>query len=819
MRHHALLPQPVTGYALSPSRGMWSIVVPVAATNLISNPSVEVATTGYTGVGTSSITRTAARQRRGTYGLEVDPDTGGGVYYTITLSPASTYTWSLDERSVPGVPYQMRVYDVTAGGYLSSVLSFRGTGTWERRRLSFPTSANSNYLLQLVETDGTNLPDFHTDGWQCVKLPYDTTYLDGDQQGCSWIGVRHGSLSTRSAQTRRGGRVVGFDDYGFTVTAELGLGMEPTEDTTTGMGILGGALFQRTIRQVRTFSLVGAFAAASFMHLQTLQADLQDVLTPFAVAEQQPIALRYQAMQDGQPIGDELELLCHFTGGFEGSTDNLYQERCALQFSMYLPAIQTVGEHGAALGTTETITDANYLVERQESGVWHALGGGVGGGVFNFVLASAYGPDGSLYVAGAFSEAYNAAGGGSPVAAASIARWDGSSWAALGAGFNSTVHTLAFDAAGNLYAGGEFTNAGYPYLAVWDGSAWDPVGTAADATGIVYAIAFDLDGNVYVGGDFDDWDGIAQADNIAMWNGSAWSALGSFGADDTVYALVRSPNTGNIIAAGNFLSIDGVLVKRIAKWDGTAWDRLTPDYIGFDNAVSVLTFDATKTLYAGGVFTDAAYPYLARWNGTAWLPVGGGVTARVESFAINQPSNILVVGGEFGSAGDLTLNDRVAQWTGATWLPLGIDLPGSPIVYSLASHPDGRLLLGFNTDGTATASVADTDVTNEGTAPAAPIFTITGPGRIESIVNWTTRKGLYFSLLLLTGETVTVDLTPGAISIVSTFRGAIGGSVLGGSHLTEWRLLPGINTVVVKSTAAVLMRWRTTYQSIAGATR
>jgi hypothetical protein len=72
----------------------------------------------------------------------------------------------------------------------------------------------------------------------------------------------------------------------------------------------------------------------------------------------------------------------------------------------------------------------------------------------------------ALYAGGQFG----AAGG---VAANYIARWDGSSWDALGGGMNLTVTDLAvfdYGAGAALYAGGVFlraTDSGDSYLAKW----------------------------------------------------------------------------------------------------------------------------------------------------------------------------------------------------------------------------------------------------------------------------------------------------------------------------------------------------------------
>jgi len=60
---------------------------------------------------------------------------------------------------------------------------------------------------------------------------------------------------------------------------------------------------------------------------------------------------------------------------------------------------------------------------------------------------------GNVYAGGTFTEA-----GGQPVNR--IAKWDGTTWSALGSGFNNWCYALAIDGSGNIYAGGGFSQAG-----------------------------------------------------------------------------------------------------------------------------------------------------------------------------------------------------------------------------------------------------------------------------------------------------------------------------------------------------------------------
>ena len=88
---------------------------------------------------------------------------------------------------------------------------------------------------------------------------------------------------------------------------------------------------------------------------------------------------------------------------------------------------------------------------------------------------------GALYAAGNFTCAFGStssgvypnntcSGAGGTTVYNRVAKWNGSSWSALGTGTNNNINALAFDPSGNLYAGGNFTTAGAmvrPYLAKW----------------------------------------------------------------------------------------------------------------------------------------------------------------------------------------------------------------------------------------------------------------------------------------------------------------------------------------------------------------
>jgi len=107
---------------------------------------------------------------------------------------------------------------------------------------------------------------------------------------------------------------------------------------------------------------------------------------------------------------------------------------------------------------------------------------------------------------------------------------------ALGIGTNGPVEALAvFDNGSGpaLYAGGSFTTAGGAagnHIAKWNGSSWSALGSGMSGmNSSVWALTVFNDGSgpaLYAGGYFGTAGGVA-ANDIAQWNGSSWFALGS----------------------------------------------------------------------------------------------------------------------------------------------------------------------------------------------------------------------------------------------------------------------------------------------------
>ena len=327
------------------------------------------------------------------------------------------------------------------------------------------------------------------------------------------------------------------------------------------------------------------------------------------------------------------------------------------------------------------------------TGAWSALGAGID--TFGQVFALVALPNGDLVAGGSF-----AAAGGTGVS--NIARWNGSTWSALGSGIGSpyaeTVRALALLPNGDLVAGGNFAY----HVARWNGSVWSPIGTGFNFGGTVHGLTVLPNGDLVVGGLFTSASGTA-ANNIARWNGSTWSAFGA-GTDGAVYSFAVLPN-GDLVAGGTFTAAGGAAANSIARWNGSNWSPLGSGIQGASAWVPALATLPNGDLVAGGSFLTAggvAANNIARWNGSSWSALGGGLLGNgsaATTRALGALANgELIAGGQFQIAGSITSNG-IARWNGSSWLPVGLGL--SAPTNAMLVLPNGELVAGgdFSTAG------------------------------------------------------------------------------------------------------------------------
>ncbi len=299
----------------------------------------------------------------------------------------------------------------------------------------------------------------------------------------------------------------------------------------------------------------------------------------------------------------------------------------------------------------------------------------------------------ALYVGGQFAVAGD-------TLAANIAKWNGTTWSAVGAGIDGEVFALkVFDSGEGpkLYAGGSFTTAGgvsAKNIAQWDGTNWLPL--RIGVAGTVRALEVFDDGGgdeaLYVGGSFATADG-RSANNIAQWDGASWSSVG-LGVNGTISTLevFDEGTTSSLIAAGFFNTAGDVLATKIARWDGSTWSPVGTGVNSNINALATFDDGTGPALYAGGQFAMAGgivANRVAKWDGSSWSEVGMGINGTVNTFSIFDDGGgpALYAGGSFNTAGNESI-DRIAKWDGTTWSALGTGIIGVP--RTLATYDDGQ---------------------------------------------------------------------------------------------------------------------------------
>lgn len=310
---------------------------------------------------------------------------------------------------------------------------------------------------------------------------------------------------------------------------------------------------------------------------------------------------------------------------------------------------------------------ANYIA-RWNGTAWSALGSGLDANV----RAVTHLPNGDIIAAGDFSNA-----GGAP--ADRIARWDGSNWSTLGAGINATtphgLYAVTTMPNGDVIAGGYFnidTGGGVSARAIarWNGSSWSALGSGVLAT--VFALHVAPNGDLLVGGNFATAGGVTT-NRIARWNGSAWSALGSGMTGFRVNAITTMPN-GDIVASGAFTHAGGSPAANIARWNGSTWSPLGS---GTNGDVLALTALPNGDLIAGGQFTMAggvAAAGAARWDGSNWSAIGFAGGSQVYAIA-SKGEAARVFGGFFSSVSGVSAG-RIVQYGSSCAATANDDAPG-----------------------------------------------------------------------------------------------------------------------------------------------
>ncbi len=355
-------------------------------------------------------------------------------------------------------------------------------------------------------------------------------------------------------------------------------------------------------------------------------------------------------------------------------------------------------------------------IAKWDGSSWSSLGSGLNSQAKCLV---AHDDDGSgphaaaLYVGGTFSTA-------GTTQAKGIAKWDGSTWSALGSGTTSSVYSLLsidMDEGGPnsplLFAGGTFTSIGgvsARYVAKWDGANWSSPGNTSAFIPWGYSLAAYKDAycaggpSVFIGGG-GNAGAIGSLGSVAQWNGDSWSSTqGAVSSEVDALATADldgdGPDPPALYAAGAFLPY-GAQGVATARWNGTCWSGLPGNFTSSSgpHSYALSTFDADgpgpnpPALFLGGPYlrlNGVSIGGLAKWNGAAWSAVADPSLSSVYALAVFDDDGdgphlpALYVGGSFSV---FPLYQTIARWDGTNFSSLGGFGPG-PSIYSLTVFDD-----------------------------------------------------------------------------------------------------------------------------------
>ena len=289
--------------------------------------------------------------------------------------------------------------------------------------------------------------------------------------------------------------------------------------------------------------------------------------------------------------------------------------------------------------------------------------------------------------------------------------------------------------------------------------------------------------------------------SIARWNGVAWSSF-SVGVDRPARAV--AVNGADLYIGGDFTSSGANFTPRIAKWNGIdQWVGLNGNSGYLNGTVNAIAFHQGQLYAAGNLGLSSGSVSLnnvARWNGTQWLDVGGGVSSlsggSTDVNALATDGQQLFATGYFTAAGGTQVNG-IARWDGSVWRSLGetgnsigngygssaggvaISIANGVVVAAGSFHSAGgripgriaRWSPGDPGEPTATRILSATPSTVQAGSTTEVRFEVTGAAVPQGDVQIVTPWGGTCRATVLQGKCSIQGATPGTYAITAIYGG------------------------------------------------
>jgi hypothetical protein len=200
----------------------------------------------------------------------------------------------------------------------------------------------------------------------------------------------------------------------------------------------------------------------------------------------------------------------------------------------------------------------------------------------------------------------------------------------------------------------------------WNGTSWSPVGSGTppwDFSGHVQAVVELADGSLVAAG---NWNGDSVKD-VARFDGTAWVPLSTLASGRAILQLATLPD-GDLLVGGFFTAIGGTAANGVARWNGTSWSAVAGG-IEIPLANSSNTIHVMQSLPNGDVFVAGRFQR-----------VGNATAANIAQLTTSCPATAAAFGsGCSGTGGRNTLRALQLPWLGATFVSEASGLPANAI--------------------------------------------------------------------------------------------------------------------------------------------